>query len=97
MNATSSSSSADAFRSRTWQPAPARRELKPGERVDRHRVDVDAADVAARHRRAALAQQRADAVAEPGQVVPGDRAPDREVHPVKRLAATAEIHRRADR
>ena len=55
-------------------------ELEPAERVDGHGVDDDAADVAARDLGLVPAQQRADAVAEPGQILPGDRAPDREVH-----------------
>ena len=38
------------------------------------------ADVAASLVRSSLAQERADAVAEPGHVVPSDRAPDRELH-----------------
>ena len=57
---------------------PPRGELEPGERVDRHRVDVDAAHVAQRNAGAAPLQQRADAVAQPGQVGACDRAFDRE-------------------
>ena len=48
---------------------PPGRELEPCERVDRDRVDADAADVAAGDLGSVLAQQRADAVAEPGQIV----------------------------
>ena len=59
-------------------------ELEPGERVDGHRVDVDAADVAERNAGAARLQQRADAVAQPGQIVAGDRAFDREGNRVLR-------------
>ena len=79
MNATSSSSSCEALRSRIRQPLPLRGELEPRERVDRDGVRVDAVDVAADVAAAALRQERADAVAQPGQVLPGDRAPDREV------------------
>ena len=57
-----------------------RGELEPREGVDRDGVGVDAVDVAADVPAAALRQERADAVAQPGQVLPGDRAPDREVH-----------------
>ena len=57
-----------------------RRELEPREGVDRDGVRVDPVDVAAEVAAAALRQERADAVAQPGQVLPGDRAPDREVH-----------------
>ena len=57
-----------------------RRELEAREGVDRDGVRVDPVDVAAEVAAAALRQERADAVAQPGQVLPGDRAPDREVH-----------------
>ena len=57
-----------------------RRELEAREGVDRDGVRVDPVDVAAEVAAAALRQERADAVAQPGQVLPGDWAPDREVH-----------------
>ena len=69
-----------------------RGELEPRERIDGDCVRVDAVDVAAEIPAAALRQERADAVAQPGQVVPGDRAPDREVHE-KRTAFIPRTHR----
>ena len=57
-----------------------RGELEPRQGVDRDGVGVDAVDIAADFPNAALGQERADAVAQPGQVLPGDWAPNREVH-----------------
>ena len=53
--------------------APLRRELEPRERVDRHRIGLDAADIAHGDAGVASLQQRADAHAEAGQVGAGDR------------------------
>jgi hypothetical protein len=57
---------------------PARRELETGERVDRYRVGVDAADVAKDDVSPAPFQYRADPGAKSGQVGSGDRAADGE-------------------
>ena len=78
MKATSSHSAGDALRSRTRQPRRRCRHLEPRQRVDRDGVRLDAGDVAERGRGAALVQERADPVAEPGKVFARDRAPDRE-------------------
>jgi hypothetical protein len=56
--------------------APLRRELEPGESVDRDRVRIDAAHVAQRDRGVTPLQQRADTLAQPGEVVPSDWARD---------------------
>jgi len=53
-------------------------ELKPRESVNGHRVGVDTGHVAEDDICAALAQQRADPLAEPGQVGTGDGAADGE-------------------
>ena len=53
-------------------------ELQPRERVDRHGVYADAADVAQRHPGTALLQQRADPFSQPRQIGTRDRALDRE-------------------
>jgi hypothetical protein len=55
---------------------PPRRELKPSEGVDCHRIGGDAAHVAEGDVCAALSQQRADTIAEPAQVSARDRAAD---------------------
>ena len=56
---------------------PSCRELKPRKSVDRHGIGVDPCDVAADNRRAAArAEQRADAIAQPGKVAGRDRAMD---------------------
>ena len=83
MNATSSRSSSDAFRSRITQP----RRLAAS-----WSLRVDAADVAERRRAFVLAEQRADAVAQPGQVVTADRPVDRE----RKRALGTEGHQRID-
>jgi hypothetical protein len=49
-------------------------ELKPAKRIHRHRVGLDAADVTASDTAATLAQQGADTVTEPGNVLPHDRS-----------------------
>jgi hypothetical protein len=54
------------------------RELEPGDGIDRHRVDVDAAGVADRHVGAASRQQRADPLAQARQVGACDRSTDLE-------------------
>ena len=92
MKLTSAHSSSEAFCSRTRQPRRRRSELQPRERVDRDDVRLDAGDVAERDRRAGPAEQRADPVAEPGQVGARDRAPDRE-----RDTAVGNRHRDIDR
>jgi hypothetical protein len=53
-------------------------QLQPGQRVDRDDVRRDAADVADHRVGPRLGEQVADAVAQPGQVCPGERAADRE-------------------
>ena len=53
-------------------------ELEPREGIDRHRVRRDPMDVAERDLRASGREQRADARAEPREVVSPDGAPDRE-------------------
>ena len=58
--------------------APPGDELKPREGVDRHRVRLDAADVAEGDGGAAPFEERADTLAELGQIVAGDRAADGE-------------------
>ena len=57
---------------------PSRSQLKPCEGVDRHRIGLNAADVAESDGRAAPFQQRADALGEPGQVAASDRTADGE-------------------
>ncbi len=52
---------------------PPRRELEPSERVDRDRVDADAAHVTKGDVSAALVDERADALAEPWVVAARDR------------------------
>jgi len=76
-------------------PAPlaSRRQLEPREGVDRDRVRVDAGNVAADVAASVRAQERADTVAQPGQIVPGDWAPNREVHEI-RTDSSPENHRR---
>ena len=56
--------------------AALRGELEPRESVDRHRIRLDAAHVADGDTGPVSLQQRADALAEPGQVGAGDRAGD---------------------
>ena len=56
--------------------APPRRELEPRERVDRHRIGLDATDIAHGDPGVASLQQCADAHAEPGQIGAGDRPGD---------------------
>ena len=75
MNATSSSSSSEALRSRTSAAVPAGGELEPRERVDRHRVGLDAAHVAEGDVGAARPEQRAHPLAEAraGRRVRSDR------------------------
>jgi hypothetical protein len=59
-------------------PVPPRPELEPRKRVDRDRIGRHGADVAEGKVGSAPFEQRADAVAEPGQVGTGDRAFDGE-------------------
>jgi hypothetical protein len=72
----------DELRRRTAQADLAsvavRGELKSRERVDRHGVGLDAADVTQRHVDASPCEQRADPIAEPRQVRALDRATDGE-------------------
>ena len=56
-------------------PVTARGELQAGQRVHRDRVDGDAAHVAQRLVGIGRREQPADALAQPGQVGPGDRDP----------------------
>ena len=62
--------------------APLRGELEPRERVDRHRIGLDAAHVAQGDTGVTSLQQCADPPAEPGQVGtadgPGDGKDDRQ-------------------
>ncbi len=74
-------------------PVPPRGELKPRERIDRDRVGLDCRDVAHRDVCAAFAEQRADSLAEAGEVFAGDRAADGEVDRVRRSVAHAEEDR----
>jgi len=74
---------------------PPRGELETGERVDGHRVGVDAAHVAQHDVGAALFQQRADARAEPGQVGSGDRAADGEGDCLRRTGGHQQVDRPA--
>ena len=105
MKATSSSSSLDAWRSRTWQPC---RRAASWSRASASTVtasDVDAAHVAEGDVGAARLQQRADAVAEPGQVGAGDRTRrsrrrscvGAEAAIDEQTGCRRETHRRADR
>jgi hypothetical protein len=93
MKATSSSSSADAA------SVAARSELEPGERVHRHGVRLDAADVAEHDLGPGPVEDGADSSAEPREVVARDRAADRKgdelppscVHPPTRPLGATEI------
>ena len=55
-----------------------RRELETRERVDRHRIRVDARDVAVDDDSRALGQHCADAIAQPRKIGATDRAADGE-------------------
>jgi hypothetical protein len=59
-------------------------ELQPGQGVDRDGIRRNASNVAQSVSRAGLPQQRADAIAEPGQVRARDRSADRERDRVRR-------------
>ena len=88
-----SRSSADAFRSRSRGSVTAGGELEPRERVDGHRVRLDAAHVAERDVGAARREERADAVAEAGEVARARSARGRRT----RACAAHRGHRRFDR
>jgi hypothetical protein len=79
------------------QPHPAAvplgRKLKPGKGVDRYRVGLDPAHFAVHHCAAAASEQRADALAQPRQIVACDRPTDREGDPWRRRGG----HRKKDR
>ena len=72
-------------------------ELKPRERVYRHRIGVDAMHVTEDDTCAAPHQQRADSAAEPGQVGASDRAIDGEGDRVRPCAGHRDTDRPAGR
>ena len=78
MSSTSSRSGSDAFCRRTAQPRLSRRELETRERVDRHRIRVDARHVAVDDDSRALSEHCADAIAQPRKIGATDRAADGE-------------------
>jgi hypothetical protein len=72
-------------------PSLPRGELQPRERVDADRVGLDAADVTA-HEPTVRREDRANALAEAGEVGAGERAAD----PESDLVRPLECHRRKD-
>jgi len=67
------------------------RELEPRERVHRHRVRLEAADVAQRDLGATAFEQRRDTGAEPRQVGGHDRATDRKGDLLRQAGCHQEI------
>jgi hypothetical protein len=68
-------------------------ELQPGEGVDGHGIGLHVADVAESDVGGARREERADALAEAGQVAPRDRPVDGELEGARRIQG----HRRFDR
>jgi hypothetical protein len=96
MKATRSSRSCDAFAKVDPAALTSRRELEAASASTVTASGVDPVDVAAEVAAAALGQERADAVAQPGQVLPGDWPQIAKSTPM-RTASAAKTHRRADR